>query len=439
MSTTTNKSVDREKLKENWVSNFEMLKSVLPSNDGAWAELRELGITTFREKGFPTTRNEEWKYSGVAGILKQELKPAFVDPKSDLTEEDIKEFLLDNIAQHRLVFVNGFYSAALSRHDQNIVVNLASNNPGTIGKHADTEADGFAGLNAAFGRDGAMVTVKDGNEIEDVIHVLNISDSRKEGVLSNSRNLIEVGANAKVTVVESWHTIGGNNSLTNATTEIVVGNGGKVEYYMIQADKDLGQIINTTQIVQEANSDARTVTVTAGGAFVRNNLNFRHKGKGCESHLYGLYVGKNENHIDNHSLVDHALPDCQSNQLYKGILAGNSTGVFNGKVIVRQDAQRTNAFQSNKNVLISDDATINTKPQLEIFADDVKCSHGATTGKLDQTALFYLRARGIGEKEAKMLLTQAFAADVLSEVKHEGLRDHLLEKASNWLLEIDKG
>jgi len=228
-----------------------------------------------------------------------------------------------------------------------------------------------------------------------------------------------------VKVVESYRTLGDEASFTNSVTEVVVARDARVEYYKVQNDTNQSYHIGTTQVRQSDNSLFYSATVTLNGGFVRNNLNIVLDGEHCEAHMYGLYIPNGKQHIDNHTLVDHAKPNSYSNELYKGILEERATGAFNGKIYVRPDAQKTNAYQSCKNVVLSPDATMNTKPQLEIYADDVKCSHGTTTGKLNDEALFYMRSRGIPKEQAQTLLMYAFAEDVMNKIKIAPIREYL--------------
>jgi len=244
-------------------------------------------------------------------------------------------------------------------------------------------------------------------------------------VMSQPRNLIILEDNAQATIVESFHTIGTNDSFTNCFTEVVLNKDAHLDYYKIQNDSDKSYHVGTTQIYHVKKSYSSSTTITLSGAIVRNNLNIELGDEYCEAYLNGLYLEQGNMHVDNHTLVDHAKPNCYTNELYKGVLDDKSSGVFNGKIYVKLDAQKTNAFQSNKNILLSPNASMNTKPQLEILADDVKCSHGCTIGQMDDNALFFLRSRGIGESNAKALLTYAFASDVIDKVKLEPLRIHL--------------
>ncbi len=292
-------------------------------------------------------------------------------------------------------------------------------NPGLVaqyfGKALNPTADAFTAINTAFTTDGVFIYIPKNISTEKPFHILNLITG-KNNLLVNSRNIIIADTGSDITVIESYHNISENNKLNlfNIVTEIFTSPNSKVYYYKIQKDDNLPSIIGTTQVNQERDSEFHSFTMTLSGEIIRNNLNSVLRGENCECIFKGVYVGDNTSLIDNHTLVDHAVPNCHSNEYYKGIVGDESHCVFNGKILVRKDAQKTNAYQSNKNILISDKATINAKPQLEIFADDVKCSHGATSGRLNADELFYLRARGIPEKSAQKLLLFAFLTDVIS-------------------------
>ncbi|MCB9230560.1 MAG: Fe-S cluster assembly protein SufD [Bacteroidia bacterium] len=431
MSQTT---TDRSKIKEEWVSHFEMLEGSLGQN--AWSPLRKEAMAEFAKIGFPTTRHEEWKYTSVAPLLQSEFAQAFFPQSHGLTRADLNPYLIPGLEANLLVFVNGFFQPALSeiKEKGNVIQAgglkkaLENGEPSLnrhFGKYAPIKDQAFAALNTAFSQDGAFLQIAKGKVLEYPVHILHLTDARHGNLVYNTRNLILAHEGSEAKIISTHYTLGSHEGFSNVVTEVVAENQANLDIYFIQRDKSQSFLIDQTQIVQGKGSLVNTVTVTLEGQFVRNNLNFLFQEAHTECHLYGLYFLSGNQHVDNHTLVDHAVPHCESNELYKGVLDGNSTGVFNGKVMVRQDAQKTNAFQSNKNILLSNNATINTKPQLEIWADDVKCSHGATTGKLDQDAMFYLMARGIPEASAQALLTQAFASDVLSKIRIEPLREFL--------------
>ena len=257
------------------------------------------------------------------------------------------------------------------------------------------------------------------------VYLYNITDTRLVNILAQPRTLIYVGENVQVQFVQTYATIGTSESFTNEVVEVVVEKDAMVEYYKIQNDTANSSQVNTTHFRQIGKSLVNTVTVSLSGDIVRNNLNIAMEAEHSESHFYGLYFLNGKTHVDNHTVVDNVKPNCYSNELYKGVVDDEATAVFNGKIFVQRDAQKTNAYQSNKNILLSDSATVNTKPQLEIFADDVKCSHGCTIGQLDEEGMFYLRSRGVSEKTAKSLLVHAFAIDILGHIKPEPIRSYV--------------
>jgi Fe-S cluster assembly protein SufD len=280
-------------------------------------------------------------------------------------------------------------------------------------------------LNTAFARDGAYIYVPKSKVVDRPVEVVYFTTGEGAEVMTQPRNLMVIEENAEVQILERHVSLTDHPVLTNAVTEMVVDKQARVSYYKVQNDKHTASLIDNTFITQQDNSNVIVGTFSFGGKLVRNNLSFTLNGQHSETHMDGITIIGEGQHVDHHTLVDHAMPNCYSRELYKGIYDDNAKGVFNGKVIVRQDAQKTNAFQQNNNVLLSDKASVDTKPQLEIFADDVKCSHGCTVGQLDEEALFYLRSRGIPEREAKALLMYAFSSDALNYVRIPELRRRL--------------
>ena len=296
--------------------------------------------------------------------------------------------------------------------------------------------DGIHALNTAFLQEGIFLHVKKGKVVEHPVYLYHIIDARSGNILSQPRTLIYIGEAAQVDFAETYATLGLSESFTNEVTEIVVEKEAVVEYYKIQNDVSSSNQVNTTHFRQIGKSHVHTVNISLNGGIIRNNLNIALEAAHCETNLHGLYFLKGQTHVDNHTVVDNVKPNCLSNELYKGVIDDSATAVFNGKIYVQPYAQKTNAFQSNKNILLSDTATVNTKPQLEIFADDVKCSHGCTVGQLDEEGLFYLRSRGIGEQKAKSLLVHAFAVDILEHIKLEPIKEHV-DKLISERLEVE--
>ncbi len=406
------------------------------------AEIKKEAVETFKRLGFPSTKNEEWKYVNVQQILPDQ--PVFSAAPARLTAVDLKSFLIAGNNVHLLVFENGIYRADLSTSEtiNNLVIgpiSLLKDNQtfkNNFGKVVSFGTEPFVALNTAVDHEGVFIHVPVNTVIEKTIHILHVNTNEQPDRITSIRNLIVADKHASISIVESYHSLNQQcNGLINAVNEIVVHENARVELCKAQLDSDAASQINFTQTIQEKSSTFDTVTVTLNGRLTRNNLHIKLNDTNCTSHLFGLYILDGDQITDNHTLVDHAMPNCYSNELYKGVIGGKASGVFNGKIFVRKDAQKTNAYQSNKNILLSDDATMNTKPQLEIFADDVKCTHGATTGQLDEEALFYLRARGIGEKSARTLLNIAFVADVLNNIKSDDLRATLQQKAEAKLMQ----
>lgn len=392
------------------------------------SQLRKDAFTNFQALGFPTTKHEEWKYTNLKNTIS---KSYTIGAGITLAQVDVNEITALPFECYKVVFVNGIFTPGLSTFDAS-EVSIESFNESNqqlvntyFGKKLPYSSDSLISLNLAFASQGTFIHVKSKQVLAKPIVCFYLSDVRTANVFAQPAVFILVEEAAQATLIELNRSIGGHTSFTNAFTHAVIRKDAYLEHYKIQNDLDNSSLINNTQILHEAKSNSYTTTITLNGGLVRNNLNITLDAEFCEAYLNGLYLEKGTQHVDNHTLVDHAKPNCYSNELYKGILDGRSTGVFNGKIWVRKDAQKTNAFQSNKNILLSKDASVNTKPQLEIFADDVKCSHGATTGQLDEEAMFYLRARGVGEETAKKLLVHAIAFDVLDKVKNEELRAYL--------------
>jgi Fe-S cluster assembly protein SufD len=391
----------------------------------AQSDVRKEAINAFQKQGFPGRKNEEWKYTNLAPVLGRDY---LIDAATTLTKKDLEGLFLSSLEANHLVFVNGNFNKELStiNAEEPVVISDLSQ-AGDINDYLAASSitlnDSLTELNTALAN-GVVITVKKGKVVTKPVVLHFIGDSRNGNIFSNSRNLVILEENSQATIIEQYTTIGNNANFSNNITQIVVKKDAFATYYKIQNDAKSDHV-GTTQVYQPEKSNFAATTITLDGGIIRNNLNIRLSSEYSEASLVGLYMVKGTTHIDNHTLVDHAKPNCYSNELYKGLLDDKSTGVFNGKIYVRQDAQKTNAFQSNKNILLSKDATMNTKPQLEIFADDVKCSHGATTGMMDEEPLFYLRSRGISEKKAKALLMHAFAADILEYIKLEPLKELL--------------
>jgi len=431
------KSVVKNRKANDWyVSLMESFEAKLNGKDNSFLkDLRKSAIDKLAATDFPTLKTEEWKYTNLNRVLKNEFIHAASVEKVDLVKEDVDKFKAEDFEYHLLVFINGIFSEELSevgelpknvfagslndeiQSDNKIVKNY-------LGKQIENKT-AFDHLNDAYMLDGAFVSIPDGTVLEKPIQVLNISGHKNELTFNTPRNLIVAGKNAQASIFFKYVGIEGNKYFTNSVTEIFVDESAMVNVYKIELEDVESYHIERTEIYQKANSIFNHYNFTFGGSLVRNDINSIMDDENIECHLNGLYIGRDSQHFDNHTFIDHAKPNCYSNELYKGILDDKAHGVFSGKILVDKDAQKTNAYQSNKTILLSEEASIDTKPQLEIYADDVKCSHGATVGHLDETALFYILSRGIPEEKAKSMLITAFAEDVVSKVKISELKDKL--------------
>jgi Fe-S cluster assembly protein SufD len=422
-------------LKEKLVSSFLAFENKGGLDlDSNVHNIRTKAIQNFEKEGFPTKKDEEWKYTSLNTILKNDYS-LFPETKKAVEFKNVREFSINEIESYNLVFIDGVFSSFLSEttHDDCDVCVLSSaltrpkykmvvdNYFNTIAKNNNS----LAALNTAFTVEGAFINIPKNTIVPKPIQILNFSTGSEKEVLLQPRNLVVVGENSHVQIIERHQNLSKNAVLTNAVTEIFVHKRAIVDYYKIQNDTESSSLIDSTFVSQKQQSVASVHTYSFGGKLIRNNLEFYQEGEHITSHLNGISILNNKQHVDNHTLVNHKFPNCESHELYKGIYADKSTGVFNGKVIVQQAAQKTNAFQQNNNILIDDGASINAKPQLEIFADDVKCSHGCTIGQLDESALFYMQSRGIPKKEAKALLLFAFGNDVVEKIKIPQLKTRI--------------
>jgi Fe-S cluster assembly protein SufD len=400
----------------------------------AWLyPLRREAGSRFVQIGFPDRHNEEWRFTPITPLIETPFVAAAHDAPAD--DRGISEFLFPDLEGYQIVFVNGVFQPGLSTigtesglhisnlaHDINAEAALIEPH---LGRYAAFDSQPFVALNTAAISDGAFIHVARNTNVELPIHLLYFSTSGETPTASHPRTLIIAEESSSVTIVESY--AGETNAiyLTNAVTEIVVGANANIDHYKLQRESGNAFHVATLQVQHDRDSVFSTHAINLGSRIARNDSNAVLAASGIECTLNGLYMGRGNQLIDNHTYIDHAMPHCASHEVYKGILDGKARGVFNGKILVRQDAQKTDAKQTNKTLLLSDDAQINTKPQLEIYADDVKCTHGATVGQLSAEALFYLRARGIPLAEARSLLTYAFAADIVGRIKVEPVRHQL--------------
>ena len=420
-----------------YLANFARLEQKLKHDDAWFHRVRKEAIGRFAELGFPTTKLKEWKFTNVDPIARMPFHAA--EFRADgLSTELLSELPLAHAAFEqrcsRIVFVNGHYNPQLSSRDlpdKLIASSLASaikhEVPGVrehLARHAGFQSEAFVALNTAFLEDGAFIQVPRGVRLDAPIYLLFVSTA-DEPITSHPRSLIIIGDDSQASIVEDYLAVGDGTYFTNAVTEIVAGENSVVEHYKIQDENAEAFHVATLHAHQARSSMFTHHSISFGGALVRNDVNVALDGEGAECTLNGLYIAAHKQHVDNHTVIDHIKPHCSSRELYKGILDDKASAVFNGSIIVRKDAQKTDARQSNKNLLLSEGATINSKPQLEINADDVKCSHGTTIGHLNEDLVFYLRARGIGEKEARSVLTYGFANDVLNKMKLDAIRVRL--------------
>ena len=413
---------------------FRLLQS--STADDILNNIRKEGFKNFNKSGIPSPRNEEWRFTSVGNLFKKEYNLSTDNLK--ITSSDIAAIRLPGSENaNELIFVNGRYvpelSVIRSNEKECIIMPLEdavkSEYKDLVNEHLGKSSlfikDGIHALNTSFIYAGVFIHVNKNQVLKHPVYLYHLSDTRNNHTLAQPRSLVYVDESAKLQLTESFTTIGPMDSFTNGVMEIVVNTNAIVEYYKVQNDVANASQVTTTHIRQIGKSYAHAVTISLNGGLIRNNMNIVMEAEGNEAHLYGLYLLKGNTHVDNHTLVDNTKPNCFSNEFYKGILDDNASGVFSGKIFVRQDAQKTNAYQSNKNILLSNNATINTKPQLEIFADDVKCSHGCTVGQLDEEALFYLRTRGISKEHAQSMLLEAFAEDVVVQIRYEPLRNYV--------------
>lgn len=400
---------------------FSSLLSAAPKN---FESVRTLGKETFLAQGLPAVKAEEYKFTNITKKLEQNISDYTPALPFEVTAEQVKSAIFKGFEGDLLVFTNGKFRPELSSKIQDLEVSLISEKPELpIGSIAKPTRDAFAALNQASFEDGIFISVPKKSQIEKPVMLLSFNKAN-EGQVIQPRVWIEVGDFAEVTFIDQSISLGDSSYFVNKVLEVKGGVNSQIHYYRLQDEgKNLLEVSNIETDIQK---DGRfsSVNISLSGDMVRNNLSLNLRGSNSEGNMYGIYLLNGKTHVDNHTNVDHTIPHAESNELYKGILADQSRGVFNGKIFVRQDAQKTNAFQQNNNILLSEDAIVNTKPQLEIWADDVKCSHGCTVGQLDEEALFYLQARGIDKMQAKGLLLYAFAGEVLEKIQTESFREY---------------
>ena len=403
---------------------------------------RSNALKVFEAKGFPTKKEEGWKYTSLAKLINQDYS-IFPKDETNVDIKEVKKYFLYDTDTYKVIFIDGVYSPFLSNttHDGiDVCLLSAALSKPKYKKYIDiyfnkiaNQEDSMTALNTSYAKEGAYIFIPKSIVAEKPIEIIHFSTGKEKAVWLQPRNLIVVDRNAQVQIIERHQSLKEHPVVTNCVTEIYVHQDAFLDYYKLQNDLETASLIDNTYIIQEKNSHASVHTFSLGGKLIRNNLNYFHKGEHILSTLKGVTILKGKQHVDHSTLVHHAQPNCESHQDYKGIFSERSEGVFNGQILVDKIAQKTNAFQKNNNILLDDKATVNTKPQLEIYADDVKCSHGCTIGQLDEEALFYLRSRGIPRKEAKALLTYAFANNVLESVQLPSLKKRINNQIANKL------
>lgn len=422
-------------LEEALIGNFTESNLPLLQN------IKKEAKSDFIRKGLPKFREEEYKFTPITKTLEKNFTfdGKVVGDKIDNTT--FNDLLIDNNDSIRLVFVNGVFSKEHSKIQDTKGLIIKDMKTASIENKEEVlnhfgklhDEDAFTSLNTALTQDGCYIEVLKNHVIETPVYLYYINAASTVEAYSFPRNLFIAQASSEVTVIEKTITIGSNNAFLNSLNEIFVRDNAKLNHIKIQNDVDNAYEVTQSKVYQEDNSNYSAFTVTLSGGMIRNNLNIISDGQNCESNMYGLYLLNGKTHVDNHTSVDHKQPNSNSNELYKGVLDDKSKGVFNGKIYVRQEAQKTNAFQSNNNILLSDSAILNTKPQLEIWADDVKCSHGCTSGQLNEEAIFYLQARGIAKEKAIGMLLYAFANDVVNKIPVDVLKKYLDDRVSQRL------
>jgi Fe-S cluster assembly protein SufD len=422
---------------EHYLSEFERLEREDPRGQPSWlGALRRQALERFAELRFPTTRDEEWRYTSVVPIAGAPFRVAAPPGPGGLTRRDLEPALFGGMDSTLLVFVDGRYAPDLSHHrplpdgvKAGSLAEFLDQEPGLVephlARHALFQDRAFVALNTAFMRDGAFIHVPRRKVLSEPIHLLFVTRGNGGRPVSHPRNLIVMEEGSQAAVVENYVSLRAGSTFTNAVTEVVAGENSVVDHCKLQREGEEACHVASLDSHLGRSSRFTSHAVTLGGALVRNDINGLLDAEGAECVLNGLYLAVGCQHMDNHTFIDHAKPNGISREFYKGILAGASHGVFNGKIRVRKDAQKTDARQTNKNLLLSEAALVDTKPQLEIHADDVKCTHGATIGQLDDEALFYLRSRGIGEEMARSLLVHAFASDIVERIPIEPVRTGL--------------
>ena len=430
------------KPENNYQAAFQALKQTKPTV--AWVELvRESAMDRFESLGFPSVRDEEWKYTNLAQLAKERFLPSVA--KSELTVQDIDRFSFPETAGSQVVLINGVLRADLSQTeklDSIVAIDLFTAIADArysklirnyLARNANYHDKGLTALNTAFLQSGVFILIPKNVELSTPLQLTCVADSTETGSANFPRILVVAEENSSAKLIESFVSAGQNSYFTNAVVEVVMEDGARLEHTRLQRESSQAFHVATTSVELGRGSNYKSTSINLGGKLARHDISVVMNHEGAECWVDGLYVVGHDQHTDTHSVIDHKQPYCNSHQLYKGILDGNGRAVFNGKVFVREGAQKTDALQTNKNLLLSPQARVDTKPQLEIYADDVKCAHGAAVGQLDQDELFYLETRGINPKLAKNLLTYGFAEEVIGKIGVESIRNEVDKAVLNQL------
>lgn len=412
--------------RDGFLAAFDAFDRAGASDTPSWLQaLRKGGIAHFAELGFPTTKHEEWRFTSVAPIAKIDWQLA-ARGAAVLTQADLDRLMFPDVPGSKLVFLDGWFVPGLSKicastglRVQNLLAAVRSTLPQltqNLARSARYDENPFVALNTAFLNDGAVIVLAPQQVVEDPIYILQVQSGAVPNTVSHPRVLILAQRGSSARVIEHYVHLKEEVCFTNAVTEIVVEEAARVEHCKIQEESLRAFHVATIQVLQARSSHLVSHSISMGAALARNNINCVLDGERLESTLNGLYLGRQQQTVDHHTAIFHNKPNCNSHEYYHGVLDDRSHGVFNGKIFVRPEAQKTDAKQTNRNLLLSDDATVDTKPQLEIFADDVKCTHGATIGQLDEESIFYLRARGIGLETARKMLLHAFASEIVNRI-----------------------
>lgn len=424
--------------KENFINlYFDNIDLITEHSTDILNKARQSALESFKLLGFPNAKSEKYKYMKVEALFRNDYEKYFAPKQITFNIDDIFRCDIPSLDTHLALMLNGFYlnnPDMLIEIEQGVIIGslaeAAKKYPNVVSKYYNTlsnnDEDGLVALNTAFAQDGVFIYIPKGVVMEKSIQIINLMMSN-ENQLVQYRNLIVAEENAQANIVICDHTLSPSEFLSNVVTEVFTNQGANIDIVSMQNQHNESTQFTHLFGKQERDSVLSTNTVSLHGGIIRNNIHILLNDEGCENHTYGLALADRNQHIDMYSFIDHAKPNCTSSELYKAILDDQATGAFNGRILVRRDAQKTQAFQSNNNLLLTADAKMYTKPQLEIYADDVKCTHGATVGQLDMEAKFYMQSRGIGEREAKLLLMFGFAHDVIGHIKIEPLRERIDE------------